>query len=254
MRGDGPHPSEITANARHVLDRCRKAAVRAGRRPEEVTLVAAAKTQPIECAAAVLDAGVTAIGENRVQEAEAKWAGTERERVTLHLIGRLQRNKARAAVGLFDLIHSCDSLRLAERLSSLAGAEAVPVLLEVNIADEPTKAGFSPAALREAMPALAALPGLRLDGLMAIPPPAPATGYDREVTPRGCLEGGLSGTGAGTRRYHAALRALSEEMRAAYPLGPALSMGMTDDFEDAIEEGATIVRVGRAIYGERLPL
>ncbi len=224
--------ADIVARTEYVLERCRSATRRSGRAEEAVTLVAVAKTHPLDRAQAVLAAGVRDIGENRVQEAEEKWGGAECEHVVLHLIGRLQRNKARPALQLFDVIHSCDSLRLAERLSRLVGERSVSVLLEVNVSGEPQKAGFGPEALRRELESLAALPGLRLQGLMTV---APLTRSPEEARP-----------------HFAALRHLSEELRGQFPaLGGTLSMGMTDDFEVAIEEGATLVRVGRAIYGER---
>ncbi|MDQ3327582.1 MAG: YggS family pyridoxal phosphate-dependent enzyme [Chloroflexota bacterium] len=223
---------EIAARAERVLDRCRAASRRSGRAEDAVILVAVAKTQPLDRARAVLAAGVRDIGENRVQEAQEKWGGPERARVRLHLVGGLQRNKARSAVALFDVVHSCDSLRLADRLSRMVGAGSLDVLLEVNVAGEPQKAGFAPMALRREIELLAALPGLQLRGLMTI---APATQSSEAARP-----------------HFAALRQLSDELRGQHPaLGENLSMGMTDDFEAAIEEGATLVRVGRAIYGER---
>lgn len=224
--------ADIVARAEHVLERCRSATRRSGRAEDAVTLVAVAKTHQLDRAQAVLSAGVRDIGENRVQEAEEKWGGPEREQVVLHLVGRLQRNKARPALDLFDVIHSCDSLRLAERLSRLVGERSLSVLLEVNVSGEPQKAGFGPEEIRRDLASLATLPGLCLQGLMTV---APASRSPEEARP-----------------YFAALRHLSEELRGQYPaLGGILSMGMTDDFEVAIEEGATLVRVGRAIYGER---
>jgi len=222
---------DIAARAERVLKRCREATFRSGRAEEAVTLVAVAKTQPLDRAQAVLAAGVRNIGENRVQEAQKKWEGPERGRVQLHLVGRLQRNKARPAVALFDVVHSCDSLRLADRLSRLVGEGSLDVLLEVNVGGEPQKAGFGPEELRREIKHLVALPGLRLQGLMTI---APATRSSKDARP-----------------HFAALRQLGEELRGQYPaLGTTLSMGMTDDFEAAIEEGATLVRIGRAIYGD----
>ncbi len=222
----------MAENAARVLERCSNATVRSGRAPGAVRLVAACKTQPLERALAVTRAGVTDLGENRVQEAEAKWGITLESGVVLHMIGQLQRNKVRRALALFDTVHSCDSLEVARRISDLAGDRAASVLLQVNVAAEPTKAGFSPAELRAQLAHIATLPGLNLGGLMTL---APAFG-DAE----------------GARPVFQQLRLLSEELRAEYPaLGNDLSMGMTDDYEVAIEEGATMVRVGRAIYGER---
>lgn len=223
---------DAAERAARVLDRCRDAAIRSGRGAGAVTLVAACKTQPRERALAVLDAGIRDLGENRVQEAEEKWREAPPEGVRLHMIGRLQRNKARRATALFDLVQSCDSLALARRLATGAVGDRVRVLLEVNVSGEETKAGFSPADLRESLPLLLGVEGLSVEGLMTVAP--------------------ASADPEGNRRYYAALRGLSEELRSRHAaLGPALSMGMTDDYEIAIEEGATIVRVGRAMYGER---
>lgn len=227
------HP-EVVENALRVRERCRAAALRASRDPSEVTLVAVAKTQPRERALAVLEAGVPDVGENRVQEAEEKWAGGSAPDLRLHLVGRLQRNKARRAARLFDVVHSCDSLPLARRLSDVSRAEgrSLRVLLEVNVASEESKAGFAPDELRAAIGPLAELPALELRGLMTI---APRVAHPEEARP-----------------HFAALCELARELAEAQPgLGTELSMGMTDDFEIAIEEGATLVRVGRAIYGER---
>ena len=223
---------DVAENAARVLDRCREAAVRSARDADAVTLVAACKTQPRERAVAVLEAGVRDLGENRVQEAEEKWGQAPPAGARLHMIGRLQRNKAGRAAALFDLIQSCDSLALARRLATVAAGDMVRVLLEVNVSGEETKAGFSPADLREALPLLLSVEGLCVEGLMTVAP--------------------ASGDPVRNRPYFAALRDLSEDLRSRHAaLGPALSMGMTDDYPVAIDEGATTVRVGRAIYGER---
>lgn len=167
-----------------------------------------------------------------MQEAAEKWTAEARAGVRLAMIGRLQSNKAGPAAQMFDEIQSVDSLRLATRLSRLAQPRRLPVYLEVNVGGEASKAGFSPAGLREALAPISALDGLELVGLMTIPPAG-----------RSPEDG---------RPYFAALRALSWELRQRYPaLGAGLSMGMSGDFEVAIEEGATVVRVGQAIYGPR---
>lgn len=224
--------TEIVENARRVLERCEAAAQRSGRDSDSVRVVAVTKTQPRSQAIAVLEAGIAHIGENRVQEAEEKWSGLVRREFTLHMIGRLQRNKARRAALLFDVIQSCDSLQLARRLSALQQDPPVRVLLEVNMSGEESKTGFEPLDLQSELSEILSLSNLRLDGLMTI---APATRTPED-----------------TRPYFRRLRRLSEDLRAKYDgLGANLSMGMTGDFEVAIEEGATIVRVGRAIYGER---
>jgi len=217
-----------------VLGRIAAAAARAGRDPAGVTLVAVSKTVPAERVRAAVAAGLTVLGENRVQEGEAKRAQVAG--ATWHLVGPLQANKARRAIAAFDVVESVGSLDLARRLDRIAGelrpGRPLPVLLQVNVAGDPAKAGFGEAEAEAALPALALLPGLRLEGLMTI--------------------GRLAPTAAEARPTFVALRRLSERLRErSAALGPALSMGMSDDFEVAVEEGATIVRVGRALFGER---
>ena len=216
---------DIAANIAAVQRRVAAAAARVGRDPAGVRLIAVSKTQPAERVQAAIAAGARDIGENYVQEAAAKRDAIGAA-VRWHLIGHLQRNKAARALELFDLIHSVDTVSLGEALARHAAARGTParVLVEVNVGGEASKRGVSPAAL----PAL--LEGLRdphlvVEGLMTVPPP---------------------GAAERTRGYFRQLRAL----RDAAGL-PELSMGMTDDFEIAIEEGATMVRVGRAIFGER---
>jgi pyridoxal phosphate enzyme (YggS family) len=191
---------------------------------------------PADVVQAAVDAGLTQLGENRVQEAAAKVGAVSGAR--WHLVGPLQGNKARRALELFDVIESVGSLELARRLDRLAGEvrpdRPIPVLLQVNVADDPAKAGFEVDEVAEAMGELLALQNLRIDGLMTIGP--------------------LVATAEGARPTFVALRECSVRFRDAHPrLGPALSMGMTDDYEVAVEEGATIVRVGRALFGERPP-
>lgn len=223
---------EVTERAARVLDACRTASVRSGRPEDAVALVAACKTQPRERALAVLDAGVRHLGENRVQEAEEKWAEGVPGGAELHLIGTLQRNKARRAVSLFETVQSCDSVALARRLSDVADSKPMHVLLEVNVSGEASKSGFAPDELRREIDEVLALPNLVVDGLMTIAPLAPSPEHARPV--------------------FRSLRELSEELRGCFPsLGGELSMGMTDDYEVAIAEGSTMVRVGRAIYGRR---
>ncbi|HSL75330.1 MAG TPA: YggS family pyridoxal phosphate-dependent enzyme [Candidatus Limnocylindrales bacterium] len=221
-----------------VLGRIAAACGRAGRDPDEVTLVAVSKTVDAARLRTAVEAGITTLGENRVQEAEAKVA--DLDGVTWHLVGPLQSNKARRALETFDVIQTVDSVGLAERLDRLApearnaGRSArYPVLVQVNVDDDPSKAGFSPADLPAALDALAKLDALEVRGLMTI--------------------GRLASDAEAARPTFVALRELSGRLRSdGAPLGPALSMGMTDDFEVAVEEGATVVRVGRAIFGERL--
>jgi pyridoxal phosphate enzyme (YggS family) len=209
-----------------------RACARVRREPSEVTLVAVSKTVPAERLSAAVAAGLTTLGENRVQEAEAKVAALPG--VTWHLVGHLQLNKARRAVELFDTIESLDSLELAVRLDRLAAelGRALPVYLQVNVDRDEAKAGFTPEGLGRDLAELAGLANLRLEGLMTV--------------------GMLVGTAEEARPTFVRLRELSERLRSeAGRLGTGLSMGMTDDFEVAIEEGATIVRVGRALFGER---
>ena len=224
----------LAAARARVLDRIAAAAARAGRDPSAVTLVAVCKTVPAERVRAAVAAGLDVLAENRVQEAAAKIpevAGAQ-----WHLVGPLQSNKARRTVELFDVIESVNRLDLAQRLDRIAGeirpGRSLPVLLQVNVADDPAKAGFDPGELAAVLAAILALPGLRVDGLMTI--------------------GRLEATAEACRPTFRSLRELSELLRPRHPaLGGALSMGMTDDFEVAVEEGATIVRVGRALFGAR---
>ena len=217
-----------------VLARIGEAAERAGRDPAGVTLVAVSKTQPADVVQAAIDAGLTVLGENRVQEAVDKVAGTHGG--TWHLIGPLQANKARKAIEAVDVIESVDSIELARRLDRIAGemrpGARLSVLLQVNVADDPTKAGFTPDGATEVLDALLGLPNLRVDGLMTI--------------------GRLVEEPEQSRPTFAALRELGERLRTVDPrLGPELSMGMSDDYQVAVEEGSTMVRVGRALFGER---
>lgn len=188
---------------------------------------------PVERLRAALALGVTTFGENRVQEAEAKVGLVSG--ASWELVGRLQSNKAARAIDLFDAIHSVDSLDLAERLDRLArekGRAPYPVYIQVNIDADPAKSGFSGSAVVELAPRLAALPGLEIRGLMTV--------------------GLLVDTAEETRPTFRALRQLNERLRSREPqLGTGLSMGMSDDFEVAVEEGATLVRLGRALFGER---
>jgi PLP dependent protein len=255
----------IAARLAAVQERVVAAARRAGRPAEEITLVGVTKTHPPAAIASALAAGLVDFGENRVQEAEEKIAAlaAERARISWHLIGHLQRNKARKAAALFDVVHSVDSLRLAETLSRVQGSgsrvqaafvksspeprtlnpEPLPILLEVNVSGEASKEGFALAGWEEQpalldtflaeVEALLALPHLRVRGLMTIAPWGIAPEQARP-------------TFRAARRLRDALA-----RRFAQADWSALSMGMTDDFEVAIEEGATIVRVGRAIFGER---
>ena len=236
----------IAHNLAAVRQRLAAAAQRAGRSSEEITLVAVTKTVPLPSILIAYELGLRDFGENRVQEAAAKIAGARPQATDIrwHLVGHLQTNKAKAAVELFDCIQSVDSLHLAEALDRRAQAAGrlLPVLLEVNVSGEASKSGFAaagagPAAWREALlPAverLLALPHLDVQGLMTI---APLVSDPEQARP-----------------YFRALRQLRDELQRRFPQTNwrHLSMGMTDDFEVAIEEGATMVRLGRAIFGER---
>lgn len=232
----GVEVSAFRSRRAEVLARIADACARAGRDPAGVSLVAVSKTVPVERLRAAVEAGLTVLGENRVQEAAAKVplvAGA-----AWHLVGPLQSNKARRAVELFEMIETVDSVDLARRLDRIAAevrADApLPILIEVNVDRDPAKAGLLPETLGEALGRIVELPSLRPVGLMTI--------------------GRLVADGGDARPTFAALRELSVRLRATWPaLGPELSMGMTDDYPVAVEEGATIVRVGRALFGERPP-
>jgi PLP dependent protein len=227
----------ISANLALVRERIARAAARAGRDERSVTLVAVSKTFTAERVQEAFAAGQSAFGENKVQEAEAKIAATNAlraEGLCWHLVGHLQSNKARRAAALFDLIHSVDSLELGRKLAQ-AGAEAsrtLDALVQVDLAGETTKHGLPEADLFPTLEALRGLTGLRVRGLMILPPFA----EDAQET----------------RPYFQRLRELRDRALADGLLASSeLSMGMSHDFEVAIEEGATIVRVGTAIFGER---
>lgn len=217
-----------------VLERIAAACARAGRPAGAVTLVAVSKTVAADMLRDAVAAGLHLLGENRVQEAVAKAPDVPGAR--WQLVGPLQSNKARRALEVFDAIQSVDSVDLARRLDRLVPevrpGGRYPVLLQVNVDLDPAKAGFEPADLDAALDDILALPHLSVEGLMTV--------------------GRLTSDPAEARTTFRDLRAVSERCRGRWPdLGPALSMGMSDDFELAIEEGATVVRVGRALFGER---
>lgn len=223
----------VAARLADIRARIETAALRADRDPTEVTLVGVSKTVDVERIRAALDAGLTHLGENRLQEAVEKMIALSDRAPTWHLIGHLQRNKARRAVELFDRIETVDSLRLAEALER--GAEEIGrdlrVFVEVNVGGESQKAGVPPEETESLVDAIDVLPWLTVTGLMAIPP----QGDEPEDS----------------RPHFARMRRLFEELRASRPELHHLSMGMSSDFEIAVEEGATEVRVGRALFGER---
>jgi len=226
----------IADNLRSVRERVAAACERAGRCPDEVTIVGVSKTFPATLVAEACRAGLTDIGENRVQEGAAKIPKVEAlgSRPRWHLVGHLQTNKVKTALGLFDIIHSVDSVRLAEFISRHAEnlpvrqAGPLPVLLEVNVAGEASKFGLRPEEMGWALEQIARLPGLAVQGLMTV---APLVDDPEEVRP-----------------VFRELRRLRDALGLR-----EMSMGMTDDFEVAIEEGATMVRIGRAIFGPREP-
>jgi pyridoxal phosphate enzyme (YggS family) len=224
-----------------VRRRVEECAVKAGRAPEGVTLIAVSKTHPAELLREAVAAGARDFGENRVQEAEGKIEELrgETEGVRWHLIGHLQSNKARRAVRLFDLVHTVDSAALAERLERLCadeGRASLDVLVQVDLAGEATKEGAREEELPAVVETLGGCERLRLRGLMTLPP------FFEEPER--------------ARPYFRRLRELRDELRERGAFGGEageLSMGMSHDFETAVEEGATLVRVGTAIFGARVP-
>jgi pyridoxal phosphate enzyme (YggS family) len=214
------------------------AALKCGRLPHEVTLIAISKTHPASLVRAAIEFGANDIGENRVQEAEQKINEVGRSAARWHLVGHLQANKARRAVQLFDVIHSLDSLELARRLDRLCGEEGratLPVLIQVDLGHEETKAGIDESELPELVEGLKSLGRVQLVGLMTLPP-----FFDDPEQ---------------ARPFFRRLRELRDELARQGAFGAErkgeLSMGMTHDFAVAIEEGATMVRVGTAIFGQR---
>jgi PLP dependent protein len=225
--------NSIAKSLEGVREQIAQAAAKAGRAPDEIKLVAISKKHDAERVHAAYDAGQLLFGESRVQEARAKIPALP-SNLRWHFVGHLQKNKVRQALPLFELIHSVDSLALAEDASRIAEEEGLHprVLLEINVAGEGSKFGFKPETLRAEMEMLLALTRLSIEGLMTIPPLA----FEAE----------------GSRRYFVKLRELRDALEKEFRVKlPHLSMGMTRDFAVAIEEGATLVRVGTAIFGER---
>jgi len=227
-------PDRLNAVRREIA----ACALRSNQTAGEITLVAVSKTHPPELIREAIAAGVTDLGENRVQEADAKIPAVGRAAARWHLIGHLQSNKARRAVELFDVIHSLDSVKLARRLDRVCeeiNREVLPVLIQVDLGKETTKTGAAESDVPKIVEAIAQLRTLRLTGLMTLPP------YFDDP------ENG--------RPFFRRLRELRDELRAQGAFGDQngeLSMGMTHDYQVAIEEGATIVRIGTAIFGTRV--
>jgi pyridoxal phosphate enzyme (YggS family) len=227
----------IPENLRKLSEKVAQAAERSRRSPGDISIVAISKTFPVESVSEAIAAGQLVFGENRVQEAEAKIRFfAESHRIEWHLVGHLQSNKAQRAADLFQVIHSLDSLHLAAKLSEACRAtgKQVSVLLQVDLGKEATKFGVDEGEVRDLVSAVSRMDGLRLDGLMIIPP------YfeDPELV----------------RPYFTRLRELKDALEREQPgcLGQRhLSMGMSHDFEVAVEEGATMIRIGTAIFGSR---
>ena len=236
-------PITAAASLRERLEEVREkiatVARRCGREPKEITLVAVSKTHPVAVVMEALAAGATDFGENRVQEAETKIPALVNQAARWHLIGHLQANKARRAVRLFDIVHTLDSVSLAHRLDRSCAEEdraELPVLIQVDLAGEETKSGVAATDLTEFAGIVNQCSRLRFQGLMTLPP----FFEDAERV----------------RPFFRRLRELRDELQATGSFGEhqgELSMGMSHDFEVAMEEGATIVRVGTAIFGERIP-
>ncbi|PYJ12846.1 MAG: YggS family pyridoxal phosphate-dependent enzyme [Verrucomicrobia bacterium] len=225
--------NSIAENLERVREQIAQAAARAGRVAEEIELVAITKTHPAEKVREAIEAGQTLFGESRVQEARAKIPELP-SNLRWHFVGHLQKNKIRHALPLFEMIHSVDSLDVAQDINRIAEEQGMHprVLLEVNVAGEGSKFGFGSETLRAEMESLLALPRLSILGLMTIPP--------------------LAEKAEASRKYFVQLRTLRDRLQAEFRVDLAqLSMGMTQDFPIAVEEGATLVRVGTAIFGER---
>jgi PLP dependent protein len=225
--------NSVSQNLERVREQIAQAAVKAGRAVEDIELVAITKTHPAEEVREAIEAGQSLFGESRVQEARAKIPELP-SNIRWHFVGHLQKNKIRHALPLFEMIHSVDSLVLAQDINRIANEEGLHprVLLEVNMAGEGSKFGFPPEALRKQMEQLLELSRLSILGLMTIPP--------------------LTEEAEASRRYFVELRELRDRLQTEFRIDLAqLSMGMTQDFPVAIEEGATLVRVGTAIFGER---
>jgi pyridoxal phosphate enzyme (YggS family) len=224
---------DIQKHLERVRAQIAEAAEKSGRQPADVELVAITKTHDVERVREAYEAGQSLFGESRVQEARAKIPELP-SNLRWHFVGHLQKNKIRHALPLFELIHSVDSLVLAQDTNRIAEEEGLHprVLLEINVAGEGSKFGFKPETLRAEMETLLALNRLSIEGLMTIPP--------------------LADEAEASRKYFVDLRELRDSLEKEFSVRlPHLSMGMTNDFVIAVEEGATLVRVGTAIFGER---
>jgi pyridoxal phosphate enzyme (YggS family) len=224
---------EIAENLERVCEQIAQAAMKAARAVDEIELVAITKTHPAERVREAVQAGHRLFGESRVQEARAKIPELP-SNLRWHFVGHLQKNKIRHALPLFELFHGVDSFGLAQEMSRIAAEEGMHphVLLEINVAEEGSKFGFKAETLRAEIESLLALPRLSIEGLMCIPP--------------------LAEEAEASRKYFVQLRELRDSLEKEFDLRlPHLSMGMTQDFWIAVEEGATLVRVGTAIFGKR---
>jgi hypothetical protein len=226
-------PQNLALQVQEVRERVARAVAAAGRSAHSVTLLAVGKAQPLALLRAAAEAGLTDFGESYLNEALQKVAALQDRALTWHYIGRLQANKTRPVAEAFAWVHAVDRLKIAERLSAQRPYHAPPlnVCLQVNLAGEASKGGVPPAQLAPLAAAVAALPRLTLRGLMCLPP--------QETDP------------ARQRHWFAQLRALKEELNGRGARLDTLSMGMSDDFEAAIAEGATIVRLGTVLFGPR---
>jgi PLP dependent protein len=230
--------AQLAARLAGIRAQIAAAAQRSGRTPDEVKLVAISKTHPASVVRRLIELGAKDFGENRVQEADEKIAEVGRDKARWHLVGHLQANKARRAVKLFDLIHSLDSIDLAGRLDRLCieeGRETLPVLIQVDLGHEETKSGIVESELTHLVDSLGPLSRVKLVGLMTLPP-----FFDDPEQ---------------SRPFFRRLRELRDQLAAGGAFGDGigeLSMGMTHDFAVAIAEGATMVRIGTAIFGERI--
>jgi pyridoxal phosphate enzyme (YggS family) len=225
--------SSIAENLDRVREQIASAAAKSGRSTNDLQLVAITKTHPAEKVREAIEAGQTLFGESRVQEARAKIPELS-SNIRWHFVGHLQKNKVRQALPLFEMIHGVDSLALAQDINRIAEEEGMypRILLEVNVAGEGSKFGFAADQLHQQMEAVLALPRLSIEGLMCIPP--------------------LADESEPSRKFFVQLRELRESLENEFDLElPQLSMGMTNDYTIAVEEGATLVRVGTAIFGER---